>query len=52
MKVNPNTPAFNRLHVGDVIVSINGTDAAMLTHLQAHELIKSAGYNLNLVVRK
>ena len=51
-KVNANTPSHNRLHVGDVIVLINGIDASSLTHLQAHELIKNAGYNLNLVVRK
>lgn len=51
-KVLPNTPAHNRLHQGDVIIGIQGSDASGLTHQQGHDLIKLAGLNLNLMVRK
>lgn len=51
-KVVPNTPAHNRLHPGDVIVAIQGQDASNMSHQQSHDLIKSAGVGLTLMVRK
>lgn len=51
-KVLPNTPAHNRLHPGDVIVAIQGQDATGMSHQQSHDLIKSSGNALNLMVRK
>ena len=51
-KVTPNTPAHNRLHQGDVIVGIQGSDATPLSHQQATDLIRMAGPQLSLMVRK
>jgi C-terminal processing protease CtpA/Prc len=51
-KVVPNSPAYNRLHPGDVIVAIQGQDATSLSHQQSHDLIKDSGNSLNLMVRK
>lgn len=47
-----NTPAANHLHVGDVIIQINGNDATRLTHQQSHDLIANAGLALTLQIRK
>jgi C-terminal processing protease CtpA/Prc len=50
--VTQNTPAANHLHVGDVIIQINGNDATRLTHQQSHDLIANAGLALTLQIRK
>jgi len=51
-KVTQNSPAYNHLHAGDVLIGINGRDATMYTHQQAFDEIKNSGYQLNLMVRK
>ncbi|CAF0885454.1 unnamed protein product [Brachionus calyciflorus] len=51
-KVNPNSPAHNKLHPGDVIVGIQGADVSNFTHQQGSDLIKMSGGSLNLLVRK
>lgn len=52
-KVDPNSPAAHcGLNNGDAIVAIGGTSAQNLTHMQAHQLIKSAGSHLQLTVLK
>ena len=51
-KVSPNSPAHNKLHAGDVIVGIQGTDVSNFTHQQGSDLIKMSGCALNLLVRK
>lgn len=49
-KVDANSPASGAIHNGDAIVAIGGTRADNLTHMQAHQLIKSAGNHLQLTV--
>ncbi|XP_052798014.1 PDZ and LIM domain protein 1-like [Mya arenaria] len=49
-KVEPNTPAAGNVHNGDAIIAIGGTSADKLSHMQAHQLIKSAGNHLQLTV--
>ena len=51
-KITPNTPAYNRLHPGDVIVAIQGHDATAMTHQQSSEIIKTSGKTLSLMVKK
>jgi len=52
-KVTPNTPAATvQLRPGDAIISIGGYDAQQLTHNQASQMIKSAGYMLQMTVDK
>ncbi|KAK3591916.1 hypothetical protein CHS0354_005135 [Potamilus streckersoni] len=51
-KVQPGTPAEGLLHAGDAILAIGGTNAQNLTHMQAHQLIRSAGNLLQLTVLK
>lgn len=51
-KVENNTPASGHINHGDAIVAIGGTNAQNLTHMQAHQLIKSAGTHLSLTVLK
>lgn len=51
-KVAPNTPAAGQLHPGDAILGIGGSNTGQLTHMQAHQLIKSAGNFLQLTLLK
>lgn len=51
-KVTPNTPAAGQLHAGDAILGIGGSNTSQLTHMQAHQLIKSAGNFLQLTLLK
>ncbi|KAK6192668.1 hypothetical protein SNE40_004102 [Patella caerulea] len=51
-KVQPQSPASHCLSPGDSILSIGNTNAHNLTHMQAHQLIKSAGNMLQLTVEK
>ena len=51
-QVENNTPASGHITHGDAIVAIGGTNAQNLTHMQAHQLIKSAGTHLSLTVLK
>lgn len=49
-KVQPGTPSAATLRPGDVIQRIGSVDTRQLTHMQAHQLIKSAGTQLQLTV--
>lgn len=49
-KVDPNSPAAGHVNNGDAIKAIGGASADNLTHMQAHQLIKSAGNHLQLTV--
>ncbi|XP_076451070.1 PDZ and LIM domain protein 1-like [Babylonia areolata] len=49
-KVQPGTPSAGALCPGDAILGIGGTNAQQLTHMQAHQLIKSAGTHLQLTL--
>ncbi|XP_025086294.1 PDZ and LIM domain protein 3-like [Pomacea canaliculata] len=49
-KVQPGTPSAGALTPGDTIVGIGSTNAKSLTHMQAHQLIKSAGNVLQLTL--
>ncbi|KAH3894170.1 PDZ and LIM domain protein 4-like [Dreissena polymorpha] len=49
-KVDANSPAAGFVNNGDAIIAIGGTSAESLTHMQAHQLIKSAGNHLQLTV--
>ena len=40
------------MHIGDVIVGIQGHDATLMTHQQSTDYIKMAGNQLNLMIRK
>ncbi|KAL4224629.1 hypothetical protein ACF0H5_015327 [Mactra antiquata] len=51
-KVDPSSPAAGYLSNGDAIKAIGGHSAEDLTHMQAHQLIKSAGNQLQLTVLK
>ncbi|KAK7098303.1 PDZ and LIM domain protein 1-like [Littorina saxatilis] len=51
-KVQPGTPAAGSLLPGDTILSIGGTNARQLTHMQAHQLIKSAPTTLQLTLTR
>ncbi|ESO97567.1 hypothetical protein LOTGIDRAFT_228218 [Lottia gigantea] len=50
--VQPQSPASHCLSAGDIILSIGNTNAQHLTHMQAHQLIKSAGNMLQLTLEK
>lgn len=51
--MNENSVAENAgLEEGDVVVRINDTPTAGMTHVQAHDLLISAGLNFILGVRK
>ena len=52
ININKITQAHNRLHIGDVIVAIQGHDCTNMTHQQSTDCIKMAGNQLNLMVRK
>ena len=52
LQVDSNSPASGQIHNGDAIIAIGGTNAQNLTHMQAHQLIKSAGTHLSLTVLK
>lgn len=49
-KVEPGTPSAGALTPGDTILGIGNTNARQLTHMQAHQLIKSAGNSLQLTL--
>ena len=49
-EVDPNSPAAGYVNSGDGIKAIGGTSADNLTHMQAHQLIKSAGNHLQLTI--
>ena len=51
-QVQPGTPSAGALHPGDTILGIGGTNARQLTHMQAHQLIKSAGNHLQLTLMR
>ncbi|KAL5007018.1 hypothetical protein ScPMuIL_015824 [Solemya velum] len=51
-KVQAGSPAFGQVHPGDAILGIGSNDAKQLTHMQAHQLIKSAGNTLQLTLMK
>jgi len=51
-KVVPNSPASAHLDAGDAILGIGGSNTAQLTHVQATQLIKSAGNFLQLTLLK
>ncbi|KAK7490801.1 hypothetical protein BaRGS_00018030 [Batillaria attramentaria] len=48
--VEPGTPSAGALAPGDKILGIGNTNARQLTHMQAHQLIKSAGNSLQLTL--
>lgn len=50
LQVQPGTPSAGALTPGDTIVGIGSTNAKSLTHMQAHQLIKSAGNVLQLTL--
>ena len=50
LQVDPKSPASGSINNGDAIVAIGGTRADSLTHMQAHQLIKSAGNHLQMTV--
>jgi C-terminal processing protease CtpA/Prc len=52
LKVSPKTPAHSRLHIGDVIIGIDGHDVQTWSHQKASEAIKNANYTLCLLIRK
>ncbi|XP_064602470.1 PDZ and LIM domain protein 7-like [Liolophura sinensis] len=51
-KVAPGSPADGRVGAGDIILGIGNSNAQNLTHMQAHQLIKSAGQLLQLTLLK
>jgi len=51
-KVDASSPAANAIQNGDAILAIGGTSAQNLTHMQAHQLIRSAGTHIQLTVLK
>lgn len=48
MQVSPGTPSDGELLAGDVILQIQGSDAARFTHLQAQDQVRKAGGSLLL----
>lgn len=46
------SPSEGEIQRGDVILQINHKDAAKLSHMEAHDIIKNAGNNLNMVVHR
>lgn len=51
-KVNQNTPAFNNLNSGDVIMAIEGKDCTRLEHQKCHDMIASCPFVLHLTIQK
>lgn len=49
-KVQPGSPSAMALKPGDVIQRIGNMETRQLTHMQAHQLIKSAGSQLQLTL--
>lgn len=46
------SPSEGELHRGDVILQVSNRDAGGLTHMEAHDTIKSAGNKLQLLVHR
>lgn len=46
------SPSEGELHRGDVILQVTNRDAGGLTHMEAHDAIKSAGNKLQLLVHR
>ncbi|XP_023238614.1 LIM domain-binding protein 3-like isoform X2 [Centruroides sculpturatus] len=46
------SPSEGEIQRGDVLLQINNKDAGKLSHMEAHDIIKHAGNNLNLVVHR
>jgi len=51
-RVSAGSPSHDELRPGDVIVKINGRSAAQLSHQKAHDLIKTGGSPMALVINR
>jgi len=51
-QVTAGTPVFGELQKDDLILEIQGCDAARLTHKQAQDLIRNAGGSMLVRVRR
>jgi len=51
-KVQPGTPSAGALNAGDLILGIGQHQTENLTHMQAHQLIKSAQNVLQLTIMR